>query len=379
MTPRQFREEVFRRAGPDLSQSSLTAAVEHYEEIGQTLRGHIADCIRLADRIEVASKGRMEDGAKTEESLVGIRRGQIMISNRRAQAIRPWVEQTRQELFGSPTPPFPSYADAVGWIEELAAEHHRPGLSVEEVPQIEALVFQKTQELHQLAQALGGAAVSVSMKRSELLYAKPGEAWAYALVTRPGSSLYQLGEISRQMFEATGFAQPALVAYILSDIPPLLPIARWQIQSPSRQLPTGEHLVRQEVTLTFCSGFVTSDQLKTFHRHIRQAFGQEKARDLSNEDCELLKLVDERGGIPPRGKIMRFWEDIAREFSARRGVVYKPDRLRMRCRRLKEERLADPSLQDLVRAIQMLPPRQDTGLYASQCDSVRPPPTPASD
>jgi hypothetical protein len=32
MTPRQFREEVFRRAGPDLSQSSLTAAVEHYIE-----------------------------------------------------------------------------------------------------------------------------------------------------------------------------------------------------------------------------------------------------------------------------------------------------------------------------------------------------------
>jgi hypothetical protein len=216
------------------------------------------------------------------------------------------------------------------------------------------------------------------MKHSELLYAKPGEAWAYALVTRPGSSLYQLGEISRQMSEATGFAQSALVAYILSDIPPLLPVARWQIQSPSRQLPTGEDLVRQEVTLTFCSGFVTSDQLKALHRHIRQAFGQEKAKDLSEEDCELLKLVDERGGIPPRGK-MRFWEAIAREFSARRGVVYKPDRLRMRYHRLKEERLADPSLQDLVRAMQMLPPRQDTGPYASQCDSVRPPSTTASD
>jgi hypothetical protein len=92
MMPREFREEVFRRASPDLSRGSLTVAVEHYEQIGWTLRAHIADCIQLAHRIEVASKSRMENGAKTEESLVGIRRGQIMIGNRRAEAIRPWVE-----------------------------------------------------------------------------------------------------------------------------------------------------------------------------------------------------------------------------------------------------------------------------------------------
>jgi hypothetical protein len=362
MTPREFREEVFKSASPDLSHSSLTEAVDHYIETRgmRLLRGHIAECLQLADRFEMSSKGKTSDGTQVEGSFVHIKRGQIMINDRRAEAIRPWVQQTRQELFGSPSPPFPSYTDAVRWIEQMADMPPQPGLPVGQRQEIEALFSQRAHELAQLAQALGAVSVSMKMERAELLYAKPGAPRASALSPPHGSVLQRLGRISQEMSHATGFSQPSLMAYILSDIPPLLPVARLQIQCPLRQLPSGDSLVRPEVTLTFSVGFVTSDQLRAMNRRVRQAFGQTKTRDLSDEDYELLKLIDERGGVPARGK-MAFWEDIARELSVSKGTPYKPDKLRIQYWRLNKQKLADVSWSSLAQAMEMLPAKQDTG------------------
>jgi hypothetical protein len=363
MTPREFREEVFKTAGPDLSHSSLTGAVDHYIETRgtQLLRGHIAECLQLADRFEISSKGKTSENARVEESFVHIKRGQIMISDRRAEAIRPWVQQTRQELFGSPSPPFPSYTDAVRWIEQRVEIPLRPGLPVEQRQEIEALFSQKAHELAQHAQALGAVSVSIKMERTELHYAKPGAPWAFALSPPHGCALQQLGQISQEMSKATGFSQPSLVAYILSDVRPLLPVARLQIQHPPRQLPSGDFLVRPEVALTFHAGFVTSDQLKALNRRVRQAFGQAKAKGLSDEDWELLKLINERGGVPPRGT-MAWWEDRARELSVSKGTTIKPDKLRMRYWRLKKEKFSEASLLNgLAQAMDMLPAKQNTG------------------
>lgn len=61
----------------------------------------------------------------------------------------------------------------------------------------------------------------------------------------------------------------------------------------------------------------------------------------------LHKIEDRCGAVELRVRLyqqrdvrgrMAFWEEMAREWSVSKGTTYRPDRLRMRYRRLKKEK-----------------------------------------
>ena len=87
-----------------------------------TEQSDVQKCICLADRLDAFNASPKDNGHFPTKRLISLTPGMVARSDSLTELITPDVEQLRQELFGSPQPPFNSYEDAAEWIEKVGEQ-----------------------------------------------------------------------------------------------------------------------------------------------------------------------------------------------------------------------------------------------------------------
>ncbi|HSF32513.1 MAG TPA: hypothetical protein VLK82_18835 [Candidatus Tectomicrobia bacterium] len=113
MNAPEFRRRVMAQERPGLSKVSLSFAADFFVSQHRLMEGDVRSCIELAGRYEAAYPGMRGDPAASTTSTVPISLGAVLASDRWADELRPSIEKVRQEIFGSPQPPFKTSEEAL--------------------------------------------------------------------------------------------------------------------------------------------------------------------------------------------------------------------------------------------------------------------------
>lgn len=113
MTAERFGDWVMLQERPGLSKGSLAFAADFFVSQQQTHGGDLKSCIELAGSYEVSSPIIETATGGTQAFSISITPAALITSEKWARDLHPWVEGVRQEIFGSPLPPFRTYEDAV--------------------------------------------------------------------------------------------------------------------------------------------------------------------------------------------------------------------------------------------------------------------------
>ena len=106
----------------------------------------------------------------------------------------------------------------------------------------------------------------------------------------------------RQLARASGFSPPAVAAYLLADIPPMLEAAAINVEHLTVPVPFGgERIQRSQVTITVQARDLSYDEHRELFRRVRQELNLVQAHGLKDDDIAFLQLVDSLGS-PPRGR-----------------------------------------------------------------------------
>jgi hypothetical protein len=229
----------------------------------------------------------------------------LAVSEHLTAAIKLQVEQVRQEVFGTISPPFASYDVAMTWLKKTG----------QEPPCLPPEVHQRLQELHQEIlkrivewSQLTREAPPWSWRRGSLPYTEPEDLVIHAMPVSPGSPLARLERVSRELANLTGFAHLSIVVYILTDLKPLLPPVRVEFGGAT-DFPLG--ISHQWATLTVHTPDVTHVQLRHILGEIRQWWDARGIKALTARDQRLLDLVKHFGGPPIDGKgVVAFWRQV---------------------------------------------------------------------
>jgi hypothetical protein len=112
MNAPEFRRRVMAQERPGLSRESLSFAVEYFVSQHRLSEGDFHSCIELAGRYESERPRLSVDTAVKSASAMPISLGAVIASEKWADELRPSIEKWRQEIFGSPRPPFQTSEDA---------------------------------------------------------------------------------------------------------------------------------------------------------------------------------------------------------------------------------------------------------------------------
>jgi hypothetical protein len=118
---RAFQEEVLLHAPPSVSRPLLGLVSQFFIGQGACARDNVTLCIQLAAWLHRAS---IEDLQASVHRQPVEARGAArptpemrLRSARLRHQVTAWVEAVRTALFGPATPPFPSLAEAIAWLE----------------------------------------------------------------------------------------------------------------------------------------------------------------------------------------------------------------------------------------------------------------------
>jgi hypothetical protein len=347
MDEKTFRMIVSMRKPPEVGEESLAAASDFFVEQGDTQERHVSRCIQLAGRFENHHASSQENAGLLERRLVPLTPGMLMISDDLTGRITPEVEHLRQELFENTHAPFSSKKEAALWIEQQGQQQDytlsfKEGVTTwvdqtdpQRRQQLEA-IRQEIEGLYRQWTALTGETVRpFSPNRRFLPYVRPsekGRLWPEEFPVCAGSPLAKLYEVSHKIAQATGFAQQSVVTYILTGTKPLLSPLTVHIH---RMGNVTFNTTRVQAVVECNTPDVTDEQLRAIRREIRHAWEAENTKLLSEDDRQLLSIVERFGDVPQRrGDKKPFWEKVCQERNRlehgkaeeakQRGTAYTP-------------------------------------------------------
>jgi hypothetical protein len=150
----------------------------------------------------------------------------------------------------------------------------------------------------------------------------------------------QLQRYVRQLARASGFSPPAVVAYLLADVPPILDAATISVEHLTIPLPFGSaEIQRSQVTLTLNARDLSYHEHRDLFRRVRQELNLVQAHGLKDDDIAFLQLVDSLGS-PPRGRASGpYWTRVQQAWNRHhpKEGFETPDGLRMWYRRLQQK------------------------------------------
>jgi hypothetical protein len=284
MEEQEFRGVVFRKKPPALSREACECAIGFFVKQGQTHLCDVNTCIELAGRVDVMLARSPSYNEGPAVRLCPITPGQIVISARLAEAIKPRVDAVRNELFGATYPPFSSYEDGIAWLKTVEEE------------------------------SLTSAKASTLRLKGELpiSYSIPGKEWSELISVPRGSRLVPLAQASREMAQITGFSQASVVVYILAGIAPLLPSVRIHTRPNWNE---EFQICRIQVQVEFNSPDVSYDQFRRLYGMLRHTWNVAKEKRLTERDYRILAIVERLGGEPREGQAA-FWRKAQQLWNA---------------------------------------------------------------
>jgi hypothetical protein len=301
-----FDAEVDKRVSQELPREALARAKAFHVQQGKTRsQGDVTECIELAGAFAEVIGGN-KDSAKEEslhQRLTPHTTDMEAQSAERARAIFSRVQQVRQQLFGTEQPPFGSQADAERWLEEEATRQVRSD-------EIASLRTEIQGMMGKWARLTGG---HLGFGLNVLPFARQDRIDKITIKS-PGA-LAVLETETRRMANATGFSQPSVVAYVLTDVTPILAPYTVSLSVP---LLNEFDVLHIPIIITYNKRDITDTEIREMRREIRQLWNSEKEKRLGDHALILRDIVEECGPEPEKGK-MAYWQRIKQEFNRRTG------------------------------------------------------------
>lgn len=354
MTADEFLQWMLRYEEPDLPRQSLGCAAHFLIQRGHHDQSAVGPCLEVARHI--AKFYRIAEPAPQQGQPLHVlpSPGELITSDLLVQKIRPYAARLRQELFGSPEPPFASYEAAVEWLVRTGREQ-RDRWQAESAPpppvfqgtNAEFAIWETWAEDDGQPDQRGKIHVwrdAVHQRRNEAeLLAEP---WWHASFTRraipykPSGDLrpefvqqYEsipifdadspLGRFERgahEIAEMTGFSKLSVVAYLLADIQPIRHSVKLNFENirtvvmgagpPSVQRPYENEVAYQRAIIEiYDPENIRADDFGALYRCLRETGKVSRGKQVTARDQLLLDVVKRLGGVPSKGK-MQFWERV---------------------------------------------------------------------
>jgi hypothetical protein len=371
MDSQSFQDEVLFRAPPHVSRGLLTLLSQGLAELGEHGRGDVVRCIRLAAWLQEASLEVPQAGIQGSSIPVRAAARPTPEMRLRSAQLRDQIDASvravRQALFGQPSAPFASLSDAIEWMEG-EVRHLYDGIepwarvlyqplwdhALKPSPRIgEPGAAESSQRLAMLLDAMQAGVIG------SIAPAEPGgldEEGHQGMVDAPACRLQRY---IRQLARASGFSPPAVAAYVLADVLPILEAYTIDVDSLTVPLPFGgADVQRNQVTITVHARDLSYQEHRKIFRQVRQELQLVRAHGLTDEDIEFLQLVKSLG-VPPKGwGSGPYWTHVQRTWNRkhREDRFQTPDGPRMWYRRL-QEKLKALGL-DGLRTLEAPPPPQ---------------------
>lgn len=313
-----FEDKVLRSAPRELTSKALEEAIHHYVQEGLTQDRNVRGCMLLAYRIQFLILSAVSSTDGSTQRRGPLTPGILVESNRLAAAIKPAVEAVRKTIFGNTRPPFAPYEAAVTWLEHMAKEPlvFSP-VERERSERPEREIQEKMSEWNRLT----GWSSRWTRSLGEIPYAKPGEEWLRYIPVPQRSPLASLEQASQEMAHATGFSQFSTIAYILVDIPPVLPPVNISY-CPNLNETFG--IFRMQAIIEVNSPDVPYDQRRDIWRKIRQPWNLDQTKVLTDRDRQLIEIVKSLGD-PPKEHPAAYWRKAREIWNALEGEKATPE------------------------------------------------------
>jgi hypothetical protein len=314
MDVRDFRENVFSRMPPGVSRQLLDMVIGAFVATGQHEQRDISTCIQLVgilqrDGLELPEDKVRQQPVRTSRSTrptpeMRLRSAQL------THQIDASVQAVRRTLFGQPSAPFASLSEAIGWIEG-EVRHLNEGIAAWGRALYQPL-WDQALEPSTLAGEPGTPETSQrvdvlleAVRAGMIGWVAPAEQHAPQGEGSRGvldAPVCRLQRYVRQLARASGFSAPDVAAYLLADIPPTLDAATISVEHLTVPIPFGGgEIQRSQVTLTVHARDLSYDEYRDLFRQVRQELHLVRAKGVTDEDIEFLRLVDSLG-IPPTGR-----------------------------------------------------------------------------
>jgi hypothetical protein len=341
MDSTEFKSRVFL-LGREVDKDALKFAIDFYTKKEWHDREDVADCIELAAEHAEKKPSTQRRSSAQEPALFA----DTLNSLELAGAILPWVENVRIELFGSANAPFESYQDVVKWLESEERKVSTPELSEDQKKERTEKYREVMDEMAEKVAPLLPRFSHAFQPLSVVFYVPYIKAGNLESIPASTEKLRRLHDETKEMEKATGFDQRQLVAFVLADIQPLLPVARVNMPlsgapTLAYNLPTGGSILRYVARFECLSPReLKLAHLNRFYTQLRQNLHIVKKKTLTNEDRQLLSLIGQHGRVPKRGRL-DYWQKIAKEYNRKsKKPSVSPNALRMRWHRLDDKKAA---------------------------------------
>lgn len=246
----------------------------------------LAACVDLIERIDGLLPERPQE-PEPVRSVVASTPASAVLTADRVRLIEPVIRRLRVQVFGDPTPPFATYADAVKWYDGQDWTQRFPRFPTDR-EDWRVFVFHHP------------------------------EAGILPLPVHAGSSMGVIAILVRHLYVATGFAASDLVRFVLTGQKPTLPRVRvlsrssvHNLEKIWREVPKDESVdmdseplgkvTRRQLTIEINTPDLKRDELWRIYQEIRKRWatgsrtpvgrGQRRARRVTPLDQKLLLIM----------------------------------------------------------------------------------------
>lgn len=315
----KFRTEVLKK-GRELPVDARRRALAEFEKQGRTRAGttDVDECVQLAERYETR---QIESGLLVAEDRQGN-------SQRRAKttalgdALRPYVDHIRIEIFADSLPPMPTRAAAATWINEHAAP---PADDLSGRAHLE----RAQAELDAYNRIDATAYCSVKYERLTLPSLRGSDSAEWVFVAK-GTPLARIRNaiLVMELAAPGAFSQEALLEHLLTGKP--LPRAdtvrvrqRWifprgtrrsgEEQGDALSIPYPQIPRHRRIVIELDEDEVTERRFRRIYQAIRRAFRNAGMKGITAFDWRLQRAVEKLGGLPSTAyKCRGFWAKVRR-------------------------------------------------------------------
>ncbi|MFH1763313.1 MAG: hypothetical protein ABIF09_03885 [Gemmatimonadota bacterium] len=320
--------EAVNRTATEIDVRIRVSAADFFLDLRQREKGQLTETdvdltVELARRMAVTSSRHGE--SRTEE--VRLRETAYARQNLSTwlEVLAPLFSRQRNEIFGSPSVPFPGrYPDAVNWIEEKFDRLPVfPGEFDEEVLRLKT-------ELNHAALELGkmtGLVIGTYPNRLLLLY------WSrdHSRVERreihnsgkriiAPSAIARLAHEARALEQLTGIDSADWVGFLMSEAVPPATRALISVKAFRERINKETVVEGSRITVEFLTPDVTWGDLRTLHEQLREFWREEgvgagkEVKDrtrVTDLDQALLDLVERLGPPPVGAGASEWWNRVA--------------------------------------------------------------------
>jgi hypothetical protein len=352
MEAKDFREQVLSKVARGVSRPLLECVVAGFVAAGQHEQRDIAACIQVVGHLQRAGFDLPPDVGRHQS--VGTARPSRPTPEMRlrsaqlTQQIEASVRAVRRGVFGQPSAPFDALPDAIAWMAG-EVRHLHDGIA----PWARAL-YQPLWDRAFEGPPLTGEpdTPETSERLAVLLDAMQAGVIGSIAPAEPGGRHDEEGpgaadppacrfqRYVRQLAQASGFSSPAVAAYLLADIPPILEAYTIDVKPLTAPIPFGGgEVLRNQVTITVHARDLSYQEHRKIFRQVRQELQLVRAHGLTDKDIEFLQLVKVLG-VPLKGwGSGPYWTQVQRTWNrTHRGDRFQtPDGPRMWYRRLQKK------------------------------------------